>query len=81
MRTAFEHALRLFQSRAGGAGVREREMGACELEPDLDRQPRESVVEQRPQAVCARERARASSVLASWSATRAVATWTMALVV
>ena len=31
-------------------------MGACELQPDLDRQPREPVVEQRPQAVCARER-------------------------
>ncbi len=38
------------------ADLGEREMGASELEPDLDGQPGKAVVEQRPQAVGARQR-------------------------
>ena len=38
------------------AGLGEREMGARELEPDLDGQPGKAVVEQRPQTVRARQR-------------------------
>ena len=34
----------------------EREMGACELEPDLDGQPGKTVIEQRPQTVRACQR-------------------------
>ena len=53
--TQLEHLLGLGEHRAGRAGVGEREMGACELEPDFDRRPGNAVVEQRPQTVGARE--------------------------
>ena len=56
MGAEFEHLLGLGEHRAGGACVGEREMGAGELEPDLDGQPRNAVVEQGPQAMGARER-------------------------
>ena len=55
-RAQLEHPLGLGENRAGRAGLAEREMGAGELEPDLDGQPGNAVVEQRPQTVRARQR-------------------------
>ena len=57
----------------------ECEMGARELEPDLDGHPWKAVVEHGTQAMGACQRGAASCSLASWSATRAVATCTSAL--
>ena len=54
--TELEHPLGLGENRAGGAGIGECEVGACELEPDLDGQPGNAVVEHRPQTVRARQR-------------------------
>ena len=56
VRPELEHLLGLGEHRPGGACVGEREMGARELEPDRDGQPRNAVVEQRPQPMGARER-------------------------
>ena len=54
--TELEHLLGLGEDRAGGAGLGEREMGAGELEPDLDGQPGKTVIQQRPQTVRAGQR-------------------------
>ena len=43
--------LRLAEHRARDAGLAQREMDARELEPGLDRQPGQAVVEQRPEPV------------------------------
>ena len=56
VRTELEHPLGLGENRAGRAGIGQCEMGACELEPDLDGQPGNTVVEQGPQTVRARQR-------------------------
>ena len=56
VRTQLEHPLGVREDRAGRAGLGEREMGACQLETDLDGQPGKAVVEQWPQAVRARQR-------------------------
>ena len=56
VRPKLEHPLGLCENRAGGGDLGEREMGARELEPDLDGQPRDAVVEHRPQAVGACQR-------------------------
>ena len=56
LRTELEHPLGLGQNRAGRAGLGQREMGARELEADLDGQPGKAVVEHRPQTVRARQR-------------------------
>ena len=48
--------LGLGEHRAGGAGIGEREVGARELETDLDRDPGNAMVEQWPQPVGACER-------------------------
>ena len=52
------------EDRAGRGGFGEREVGARELEPNLDGQPGNAVVEQRPQAVGARDRR--ASILLLW---------------
>ena len=51
-----EHPLGLGEDSAGGGRLAEREMGAYELEPDLDGEPGKAVVEQWPQTVGARQR-------------------------
>ena len=55
-RPKLEHALGLLRTVRAALGVAEREMGARELEPDLDGQPGDAVVEQRPQTVRACQR-------------------------
>ena len=74
-----EYSLGLCENRAGRTGLGEGQVGARQLKPDLDGQPGKAVVEQWPQPVSAVSAARASSGLASWSATRAVAACTIAL--
>ena len=75
LRTALEHLLRLGENGAGRTGFGERDMGASELEPDLDGEPGKAVVEQRAQAVSAGQSPRGHpSYRPSWIATRAVAT-------
>ena len=56
LRAQLEHALGLGEDRARGARLAEREMRAGQLESDLDRQPGNAVVEQRPEPVRARQR-------------------------
>jgi hypothetical protein len=49
-----EHPFGIGQDRASGGSLAQCEMDAGELEPDLDAEPGEAVVEQRPQTVDAR---------------------------
>ena len=56
MRTELEQLLGLGKNRAGRAGLREREMGAGELEAHLDGHPGDAVVEHWAQTVRAGQR-------------------------
>lgn len=51
VRTALEHPLGLGEHRASGGGLGQAEVGSCELQPDLNREPRQAVIEQGPQPV------------------------------
>ena len=56
VRAEREHLVGLGQNRARGGRLAESEMGACELEPDLDRHPRKAVIEHGTQTMGARQR-------------------------
>jgi hypothetical protein len=55
VRAALEYPFSFGEDPASGAGLAQCEMGACELDADLDCDPGEAVVEHGPQAVGARQ--------------------------